>query len=184
MKAPTISGRRNVLLLNCETMMADYQAVDYKLLGAQVDALLRDESDTLANSANFVALVFDALPRINWLGIYVLRHGKLVLGPFQGRPACVRIEIGQGVCGKAALQMKTVRVADVHEFGGHIVCDPESKSEIVVPLISDGRLLGVLDIDSPEAARFNEQDQEGMESLCEVFIKSLESKNSATPGFI
>lgn len=164
--------------------MTDDQAVDFRLLGAQLDALLKDEADTLANSANFVALVFDALPRINWLGIYILRDEELVLGPFQGRPACVRIPIGQGVCGTAALHMKTMRVADVHEFDGHIVCDPASKSEIVVPLITDGLLLGVLDIDSPEADRFSDHDQEGVESLCEMFIDSLESKNSATAEFI
>ncbi len=157
--------------------MTDDQSVDYSLLGAQLDALLKDESDALANAAIFVALVFDALPDINWLGIYVLRDNELVLGPFQGKPACVRIPMGRGVCGAAAEQMMTLRVPDVHEFDGHIVCDLASRSEIVVPLISDGRLLGVLDIDSPQLARFCNNDQEGVESLCELFIKSLKRKN-------
>ena len=157
--------------------MTDDQSVDYSLLGAQLDALLKDESDALANAAIFVALAFDALPDINWLGIYVLRDNELVLGPFQGKPACVRIPIGRGVCGAAAEQMMTLRVSDVHDFDGHIVCDLASRSEIVIPLISDGRLLGVLDIDSPRLARFSNHDQEGVESLCELFIKSLKRKN-------
>ena len=157
--------------------MTDDQSVDYSLLGAQLDALLKDESDALANAAIFVALVFDALPDINWLGIYVLRDNELVLGPFQGKPACVRIPMGRGVCGAAAEQMTTLRVPDVHDFDGHIVCDLASRSEIVVPLISDGQLLGVFDIDSPQLARFSDHDQEGVESLCELFIRSLKHKN-------
>ena len=157
--------------------MTDDQSVDYSLLGAQLDALLKDESDALANAALFVALAFDALPDINWLRSYVLRDNELVLGPFQGKPACVRISMGRGVCGVAAEQMMTLRVSDVHDFDGHIVCDLASRSEIVVPLISDGRLLGVLDIDSPRLARFSSHDQEGVESLCELFIKSLKRKN-------
>ncbi len=157
--------------------MTDDQSVDYSLLAAQLDALLKDESDALAKTAIFVALVFDALPDINWLGIYVLRDNELVLGPFQGKPACVRIPMGRGVCGAAAEQMMTLRVPDVHDFDGHIVCDLASRSEIVVPLISDGQLLGVFDIDSPQLARFSDHDQEGVESLCELFIRSLKHKN-------
>ena len=153
--------------------MTEDRSVDYESLGAQLEALLHDETDVLANSANFVGLVYNALPDVNWLGIYVLRDEELVLGPFQGNPACVRIPIGQGVCGTAARDSKTIRVADVHEFDGHIVCDPASRSEVVVPLVAGGRLLGVLDIDSPLPARFSEQDQRGVESLCEVFIKSI-----------
>ena len=153
--------------------MTEDRSVDYESLGAQLEALLHDETDVLANSANFVGLVYNALPDVNWLGIYVLRDQELVLGPFQGNPACVRIPIGQGVCGTAARDRKTMRVADVHEFDGHIVCDPASRSEVVVPLVAGGRLLGVLDIDSPLPARFSEQDQRGVESLCEVFIKSI-----------
>jgi len=164
--------------------MTNDQSVDYSLLGAQLDALLKDESDALANAAIFVALVFDVLPDINWLGIYVLRDNELVLGPFQGKPACVRIPMGRGVCGAAAEQMMTLRVSDVQDFDGHIVCDLASRSEIVVPLISDGRLLGVLDIDSPQLARFSNHDQEGVESLCNLFIKSLKRKNGTEVEFI
>ena len=162
--------------------MAVDKIVDYDLLGAQLDALLKDETDVLANSANFVALVYNALPEINWLGIYVMRNNELVLGPFQGNPACVRIPIGQGVCGTAARDRTTLRIADVQEFDGHIVCDAASRSEIVVPFIVNGRVLGLLDIDSPQEGRFSEQDQQGLESLCEVFIKSIE--NRATLEFI
>jgi len=164
--------------------MTDDQSVDYSLLGAQLDALLKDESDALANAAIFVAVVFDALPDINWLGIYVLRDNELVLGPFQGKPACVRIPMGRGVCGAAAEQMMTLRVPDVHDFDGHIVCDLASRSEIVVPLMSDGRLLGVFDIDSPQLARFSKHDQEGVESLCELFIRSLKRNNGTAIEFI
>lgn len=160
--------------------MTDEQSVDYGLLGTQLDALTKDESDMLANSANFVALVYNAMPDINWLGMYVLRDTELVLGPFQGKPACVRIPLGRGVCGTAARELKTIRVTDVDEFDGHIVCDPESKSEIVVPLISEGHLLGVIDIDSPQRARFSVGDQAGVESLCSIFIKNVDSAT----GFI
>ncbi|MFQ5547806.1 MAG: GAF domain-containing protein [Woeseia sp.] len=158
--------------------MGDDQEVDYILLGSQLEALLRDESDPLANSANFVALVLGALPEVNWLGIYVLRGEELVLGPFQGRPACARIPLGQGVCGSAAVQMATARVADVREFDGHIVCDPASRAEMVVPLITGDRLLGVLDIDSPRVDRFADRDQTGVESLCAVFIRNLECRGA------
>ena len=162
--------------------MTEDRSVDYESLGAQLEALLHDETDALANSANFVGLVYNALPNINWLGIYVMRDEELVLGPFQGNPACVRIPIGQGVCGAAARDRKTMRVADVHEFDGHIVCDPASRSEVVVPLVAGGRVLGVLDIDSPLPARFSEQDQRGVESLCDVFIRSIGDR--ATDEFI
>lgn len=153
--------------------MIEDRSVDYELIGAQVEALLKDEPDILANSANFVALVFNAMPDINWVGIYVLRDEELVLGPFQGNPACVRIPLGKGVCGTAASESKTMRVSDVHEFDGHIVCDPASRSEIVVPLISGDRLLGVLDIDSPLPDRFSEQDQRGIESLRDTFVEAI-----------
>ena len=156
--------------------MADDQTVDFDLLAAQLEALLKGETDALANSANFVALAFNALPQINWLGIYVVRDDELVLGPFQGNPACVRIPIGQGVCGTAARDKRTLRIADVREFEGHIVCDPGSRSEIVVPLISNGRVLGVLDIDSPQAARFSERDQQELESLCDLFVRSIDDR--------
>lgn len=157
---------------------------DYQSLQRQADALLSGEPDPLANTSNFVALLFNALEAVNWLGVYVLRQDTLVLGPFQGNPACVRIVMGSGVCGTAASERRTLRVDDVHAFDGHIVCDPASRSEIVVPLISGKRLLGVLDIDSPEKARFGAQDQDGLEGLCQSLIGVLESRGLRSPEFI
>lgn len=153
----------------------------YQSLNSQLAALIADETDVLANSANFVGLLYSGIPDINWVGIYVLRDKELVLGPFQGLPACVRIPIGQGVCGTAAEKTKTLRVDDVHEFAGHIVCDPESRSEVVVPLSLHGKLVGVLDIDSPRPSRFSEADQRGVELLCETFLRRLE-KECQSPG--
>ncbi len=150
---------------------------DYKLLDSQAKALLRDEPDALANAANFVALLYNALGDVNWLGIYVLRGDELVLGPFQGQPACVHIDLGSGVCGTAAATLKTQRVADVHEFPGHIVCDSASRSEIVVPLIVDGSLVGVLDIDSPLLDRFSAEDQGGIEQLCATYCGLQSGRN-------
>lgn len=147
--------------------------VDYQLLNRQLAELIAGESDALAVSANFVGLLFGEIPDVNWLGIYVLRSDELVLGPFQGKPACVRIPVGQGVCGTAAASMQTQRVDDVHAFDGHIVCDPDSRSEIVVPLSVNGKLVGVLDIDSPKHARFSEADQAGVELLCDTFVRNL-----------
>ncbi len=139
---------------------------DYGLLQSQLAALLKDESDALANAANFVALLYNAIDDVNWLGLYVLRGKELVLGPFQGLPACVRIELGKGVCGMAAASGKTLRVPDVHAFPGHIACDAASRSELVVPLVIGGQLVGVLDIDSPSLDRFSETDQARIEALC------------------
>ena len=149
--------------------MTTAEPFDYNLIDAQLIALTKDEPDMLANSANFVALLYDALTDINWVGIYVLRNGELVLGPFQGKPACVHIPVGQGVCGTAAQSIETLRVDNVNEFAGHIACDIASNSEIVVPLLRDGELLGVLDIDSPSLARFSDSDQQGIEKLCRSF---------------
>jgi GAF domain-containing protein len=144
---------------------------DYALLNSQGDALLRDEPDALANAANFVALLYNALDDINWLGIYVLRDDELVLGPFQGQPACVHIAMGAGVCGTAAETLETQRIPDVHAFPGHIVCDAASRSELVVPLVIDGELAGVLDIDSPSLDRFTADDQAGIEMLCDSYCR-------------
>ncbi len=144
---------------------------DYPLLESQFIAIAGDERDALANSSNFVALLFNALDDINWLGIYVLRGDELVLGPFQGKPACVRIPVGNGVCGAAAATLQTQRVPDVHAFPGHIVCDADSRSEIVVPLVVNDQLIGVLDVDSPSLDRFSEADQEGIEALCRAFCR-------------
>jgi GAF domain-containing protein len=142
---------------------------DYKLLDAQLGSLLADEPDALASAANFVGLLYNALADINWLGIYVLRGDDLVLGPFQGQPACVHIPAGAGVCGAAAVTGETQRIADVHAFPDHIVCDAASRSEIVVPLVVNDSLIGVLDIDSPTLDRFSADDQRGIEKICQTF---------------
>jgi L-methionine (R)-S-oxide reductase len=147
-------------------------AIGYKLLDSQLTALLADESDALASASNFVALLYNALNDINWLGIYVLRDAELVLGPFQGLPACVHLELGSGVCGTAAATLATQRISDVHQFEGHIACDADSRSEIVVPLVRNGELIGVLDIDSPTVNRFSALDQQGIETLCASFCKA------------
>jgi len=142
----------------------------YAELEAQLRALLEGEEDFIANAANFSALLFYTLPDLNWAGFYLLKGGELVLGPFQGKPACVRIALGSGVCGTAAEARRTQVVKNVHEFPGHIACDTASNSEIVVPLLRGGELLGVLDLDSPKLGRFDEEDAEGLERLVGVFV--------------
>jgi len=164
--------------------MSKFIATDYHLLAEQLQAVLEGEKDPLANTANFVGLLYHAMTDINWLGVYVLRESDLVLGPFQGQPACVRIPLGRGVCGTAAEKRQTLRVADVHSFAGHIACDAASQSELVVPLIAGQQLLGVFDIDSPELDRFNADDQEGIENLCRIFVRELERNGSGPPAFI
>ena len=131
--------------------------------------LLSKETDAVANMANLSALIFNSLPKLNWAGFYVFKDGELVLGPFQGRPACVRIKIGRGVCGTSAQKRETIVVPDVHKFPGHIACDGASESEIVVPVIKNGVLLGVLDIDSPIKNRFSSEDKKMFEELVEIF---------------
>lgn len=155
---------------------------DYARLAQELGALLAGESDPIANAANTAALIFEALPEVNWAGFYFLRGGELVVGPFQGRPACVRIALGSGVCGAAAAQRRTLVVPDVLEFPGHIACDPASRSEIVVPLIAGGALLGVLDLDSPRVARFDEADARGLESLAELFVRSIRETSALAVG--
>jgi L-methionine (R)-S-oxide reductase len=145
----------------------------YEQLSAQLSGLLAGERDLIANAANFSALVFQALPDLNWAGFYFAKDGELVLGPFQGQPACVRIKIGQGVCGASAAKCETVIVANVHEFPGHITCDSASNSEIVVPLMKDGRVIGVLDLDSPKPARFDREDAKGLEQLVKILLSSV-----------
>lgn len=143
----------------------------YRDLAEQLAALLAGEPDPIANAANTAALIYHGLPDVNWAGFYFLKGGELVLGPFQGRPACVRIPLGHGVCGTAAARGAAVVVPDVHEFPGHIACDPASRSELVVPLIERDRVLGVLDLDSPLPARFDEADRRGCEALVAVFLE-------------
>ena len=149
---------------------------DYELLDSQLHALLDDERDALAATGNFVALLYNALAEINWLGVYVLRGDELVLGPFQGKPACVHIALDEGVCGAAASTLETQRIADVHAFPGHIACDVDSRSELVVPLIVHDQLIGVLDIDSPITRRFSVEDQAGVEKLCDTFCALQETR--------
>lgn len=142
----------------------------YASLVSQARALLDGERDATANAANLAALLFHAVPDLNWAGFYWLKNGGLVLGPFQGKPACVRIALGKGVCGAAASSRRTVTVPDVHAFPGHIACDSASESEIVVPVMKSGVLLGVLDVDSPKRDRFDEDDAKGLEALVAAFV--------------
>jgi L-methionine (R)-S-oxide reductase len=152
---------------------------DYSNLAHDLSALLTGESDLIANAANTAAVIFATLPEVSWAGFYFLRGGELVLGPFQGKPACVRISLGQGVCGAAAVQRRTLVVPDVQKFPGHIACDSASRSEIVVPLLGAGNvLLGVLDIDSARAARFDDDDARGLEGLARVFVASSATASS------
>jgi GAF domain-containing protein len=136
-------------------------------------ALVAGEADTVANMANVAALIWQFMPGINWAGFYRHMDGELVLGPFQGKPACIRIAIGRGVCGTAAATRRTIRVEDVHSFPGHIACDAASASEIVVPVIADGRLVAVLDLDSPLPARFDQEDERGLEDLVAAVAPTL-----------
>jgi GAF domain-containing protein len=142
----------------------------YANLAQQARSLLSDEQDLVANAANMSALLYHSLPDVNWAGFYILRGSELVLGPFQGKPACVRIPLGKGVCGVAAAQCETIIVPNVHEFPGHIACDSASNSEIVVPLFDGENMLGVLDLDSTTIGRFDDQDAEGLNELMAIFV--------------
>lgn len=137
-------------------------------------ALFEGERDSLANSANLASLLYHSLPDLNWAGFYWLRGSELVLGPFQGKPACVRIGLGKGVCGTSAAQRRTVIVPDVNAFPGHIACDSASRSEVVVPVMRDGRLLGVLDLDSPRKERFDEEDAHALEAIVRAFVEATD----------
>ena len=143
----------------------------YALLSGQLAGLMDGETDPIPNLANMSALLFQALEEINWAGFYLMKDGMLVLGPFQGNPACIRIPLGRGVCGTAAQTLQTQLVPDVHLFPGHIACDAQSQSEIVIPLMKDGVLLGVLDIDSPVKNRFDKEDQQGLETLSKQLVE-------------
>ena len=143
----------------------------YRDLAGQLAALIAGEPDPIANAANTAALIYNGLPNLNWAGFYFRNGAELVLGPFQGKPACVRIPIGKGVCGTSAARGAALLVPDVHDFPGHIACDPESRSELVVPLIEADGVFGVLDLDSPLLARFDEADREGCERLVALFVE-------------
>ena len=151
----------------------DKQAL-YSLLRSQLAALMEGEEEPLPNLANMSALLFGALRDVNWAGFYLMKDGMLLLGPFQGKPACIRIPVGRGVCGTAAQTLQTQLVYDVHQFPGHIACDAASNSEIVIPLVKDGKVLGVLDIDSPLRGRFDLQDQSGLEGLCALLVNACD----------
>ena len=144
----------------------------YAQLLAQARALMHGERDRIANAANLSALLFHSLAEVNWIGFYFFDGVELVVGPFQGQPACVRIALGKGVCGTAAATGHTQRIADVDAFPGHIPCDSASRSELVVPLFADGRLVGVLDLDSPQLARFDADDQVGLEAIAQAFVEA------------
>ncbi|MEO3679966.1 GAF domain-containing protein [Rheinheimera sp. FR7-31] len=153
--------------------MSSEKTALYRLLQQQAQALIEQETDLIANMANLSALLFNNLPDLNWAGFYIMRDGELVLGPFQGQVACVRIPVGKGVCGTAVATGQVQLVKDVHEFPGHIACDAASNSEIVLPLRHQGDIIAVLDIDSPSLARFDSEDQAGLEQLISVFEQHL-----------
>jgi L-methionine (R)-S-oxide reductase len=144
----------------------------YREIGVQLKGLFADERNALANTANMCALLYQMLPDVNWVGFYFLQGGELVLGPFQGKVACVRIPLGRGVCGTAAERREILVVPDVNEFPGHIACDAASRSEIVLPLVQHGRLLGVLDLDSPKLSRFDQEDRDGLQVAADLLLNS------------
>jgi L-methionine (R)-S-oxide reductase len=163
---------RKIMTFQLEKNETDPKAEVYAQLAAQLRSLLEGERDFIANAANLSALLYHALPEVNWAGLYLRKGEELVLGPFQGQPACVRIAIGKGVCGTAAEQRQTILVDNVHEFPGHIACDSASNSEIVVPLLAQENLIGVLDLDSPSFRRFDDEDAKGLNELAEIFVQS------------
>lgn len=169
-------------MFQVKTTAGASKAVLYDELLTQVTGLLADESDWLANTANVAALIYQGLPGLNWAGFYFLRGGELVLGPFQGKVACVRIAVGRGVCGTAAQRRETVLVPDVEKFPGHIACDHASRSEIVLPLVKDGQLLGVLDLDSPHLAHFDDADAAGLQRIVSVLLERTEFQGLTAAG--
>jgi GAF domain-containing protein len=160
-------------MFEAKAIKVDDKVALYHELAQQLEGLLSGERDAIANAANTAALLFTTLPDLNWAGFYFLRSpDELVLGPFQGNPACVRIAVGRGVCGAAVAQRRTMLVEDVHAFADHIACDAASRSELVVPLMRGDRILGVIDLDSPSPARFDRDDQRGIEAVAEIYVKA------------
>jgi L-methionine (R)-S-oxide reductase len=158
-------------MLQAKAIESSDKSSFYHELSEQLRGLLAGEPDPIANAANTAALIFEMVPELNWAGFYFLREGReLVLGPFQGKPACVRIAVGRGVCGTAVAEGRAMLVEDVHAFADHIACDAASRSELVVPLIRNGRILGVLDLDSPYTGRFDAEDQRGMEEIAAIYV--------------
>lgn len=160
-------------MFELKSIAVDDKPALYSELAQQAQGLLHGERDLIANAANFSALLYYSLPDVNWAGFYFLKDGELVVGPFQGKPACVRIAFGKGVCGKVAEQRASIVVPDVNQFPGHIFCDGASRSEIAVPLLKNGEVLGVLDIDSPKLARFDQKDRAGLEQLSKIFLDAV-----------
>ncbi|MBL7987081.1 MAG: GAF domain-containing protein [Chlorobi bacterium] len=168
-------------MVELQAIQAESKTELYAAIAVQLRALLHGERNLVANAANTAALLFGTLPEVNWAGFYLLddggsdgeKKGELVLGPFQGKPACVRIALGRGVCGTAAAERRSVLVQDVQQFPGHIACDANSRSEVVIPIISNGVLVGVLDLDSPHVGRFDNDDRAGLEQIVEVFVAGL-----------
>ena len=169
-------------MFTAATIQADGKTELYAELTGQLRALLAGERDWVANLANTSALIFQSLPELNWAGFYLWRGGELVVGPFQGRPACVRIASGRGVCGTAMAQRRSLVVADVHAFPGHIACDAASRSELVVPLRRGGEVLGVLDLDSPRPGRFDEEDLKGCEAMMAALLDQTDFPFAPAPG--
>ncbi len=173
---PEVVERRPVMTQNGDShallaaITADTKAELYSQLAAQVSSLFEHEHDFVANMANGAALLNEVLPDLNWVGFYLYREGKLIVGPFQGKIACVRIALGKGVCGTAAVERRTIIVPDVHKFPGHIACDSASQSEIVIPLVKDNHLVGVLDLDSPHLNRFDAEDAAGLDAIAARFL--------------
>jgi GAF domain-containing protein len=158
-------------MFEAQTIAGTGKAEFYRTLGRQVDALLEGERDPIANAANVSALLFQLMPDLNWAGFYFLRSGELVLGPFQGKPACVRIAVGKGVCGAAVARRQSIVVEDVETFPGHIACDAASRAELVVPLMRGNTIAGVIDLDSPTPGRFDADDRAGIESVAERYLR-------------
>lgn len=158
-------------MFETQTIAATAKPDFYRALGRQVDALLDGERDPIANAANISALLFQLMPDLNWAGFYFLRGNELVLGPFQGKPACVRIAVGKGVCGAAVARRQSIVVEDVHAFPGHIACDAASRSELVVPLLRGDKVAGVIDLDSPTPNRFDHDDRTGIEAVAECYLR-------------
>jgi L-methionine (R)-S-oxide reductase len=159
-------------MFQAATISASDKPGFYRELVQQLEGLLHGERDAIANAANLSALLYDAMPRLNWAGFYLMRGGELVLGPFQGKPASVRIPVGRGVCGTAVTRRESILVEDVHAFPGHIACDAASRSELVVPLIRHGEVIGVIDLDSPELGRFDADDQAGIEAIASLYLQA------------
>jgi GAF domain-containing protein len=163
-------------MFQVQTIAGSDKTEFYRDLAAQLASMLEGESDAIANAANCSALLFTTMPDLNWAGFYFLKSpDELVVGPFQGKPACVRIKVGRGVCGTAVERKQSILVEDVDAFPGHIACDSASRSELVVPLIKEGRVIGVLDLDSPIPGRFNADDQAGIEAIARLYVAAISS---------